>query len=138
MGLVNATVAMTAAAGGSVMQFAAAAEVDGGSSIALWVQGLSSLGAVGGLVYVAKMIVKGELVPRPVANYEAEIKAQIQAAADREAETMKASEEARRLAAKFEELFSEARAREISQVRLQADTTRALQAANRERGLHED
>lgn len=76
--------ALTLAGGGMVAQAAAAVEpaVSRGTDLAPWLQGGGSAAAVAGLVYVARMIVKGDLVPRAVAEREAEAAKQRQVALD--------------------------------------------------------
>jgi len=53
-------------------------------SLAPWLQGGGSAAAVAGLVYVARMVVKGDLVTRSVAAREAEVSAAIRVTAERE------------------------------------------------------
>lgn len=60
------------------------AATDTGAGITPWLQGGGSAAAVAGLVYVARMIVKGDLVPRAVAERENETAAAIRVAADNE------------------------------------------------------
>lgn len=64
-------------------QLAAAVEpaMDQGTNLAPWLQGGGSAAAVAGLVYVARMIVKGDLVPRAVAEREAEAASTVATAA---------------------------------------------------------
>lgn len=78
-------VAMAAAGGGNVAVFlAAAADGSGAASVAPWLQGGGSAAAVAGLVYVARKIISGDLVPRAVADRENETAAAIRVSADRE------------------------------------------------------
>lgn len=65
---------------------------DGGGDLASYVQGGGSAAAVAGLVYVARLIVRGELVPRPVKDSENELGASILAAAQREDRVLKIAE----------------------------------------------
>lgn len=65
------TAALAVAGGGNVAVVLASAD-SGASQIAPWLQGGGSAAAVAGLVYVARMIVKGDLVPRAVAERENE------------------------------------------------------------------
>ena len=55
-----------------------------GTGPAAIISGLSSLGSVGGLVYIAKKMVSGELVARNPANAEAKLLALVEAAQRRE------------------------------------------------------
>lgn len=94
-------VALTAAGLGNLagITLAVAGEGGGGLDVAPWLQGGGSAAAVAGLVYVARMIVKGDLVPRAVAERENETTAAIAAQARREAAQV--------------ELVNEAHAREV-------------------------
>lgn len=83
--------AIAIAATGNLTVLAAAASETSG--LAPWVQGGGSAAAVAGLVYVARMIVRGELVPRPVRDTENEMKAEIMIQGQREAQAMKIAEE---------------------------------------------
>lgn len=86
-------VALGAAAGGNGAVMLAAAET-GGSDFALWLQGGGSAAAVAGLVYVARMIVKGDLVPRAVADRENETAAAIRIQAEHAKELQEIAAEA--------------------------------------------
>lgn len=66
-------------------RLAQAAQTAGpGSDLAPWLQGGGSAAAVAGLVYVARMVVKGDLVPRAVAERERDAAYAIRTAAERE------------------------------------------------------
>lgn len=67
---------------------------DGGSTFAPYIQGGGSAAAVAGLVYVARLIAKGELVPRAVKDTENELNANVMVQAQREANAMRIAEEA--------------------------------------------
>lgn len=83
--------------GNSALLFAAAETAsETGSTLAPWLQGGGSAAAVGGLVYVARLIVTGQLVPRPVREAEAELAAGILAAAQREDRVLTLAETAQR------------------------------------------
>lgn len=71
-----------------------AAAATGADQVAPWVQGGGSAAAVAGLIYVARLITKGELVPRAVKDTENELNAQVLVQAQREAAAMKLAEEA--------------------------------------------
>lgn len=74
--------AITLAAGGNGAVLLAAGDTSPG--LAPWLQGGGSAAAVAGLVYVARMIVKGDLVPRAVADRENETAAALRTTAERE------------------------------------------------------
>lgn len=82
--------ALATAATGNVALMAMAS--DSTSNVAPWVQGGGSAAAVAGLVYVARLIAKGELVPRPVRESEIEMAAAIMAAGQREAKVLQIAE----------------------------------------------
>ena len=84
MGAVSAALAL--AAGGNMALAVAAVEpvANAGGSLAPWLTGGGSAAAVAGLVYVARMVVKGDLVPRPVEEREKEQAAAVQGAAERQ------------------------------------------------------
>lgn len=83
---------------------AAAAQAAGGSDVTSYIQGGGSAAAVAGLVYVARLIAKGELVPRPVKETELEISAALRATLERE-EAAKAQAES--LAAMFKQVHED-------------------------------
>lgn len=97
-----------------------------GADLGPWLQGGGSAAAVAGLVYVARMVVKGQLVPRPVADSDAELSAAIKIAGEREALAMRLAEDTLRLARANEELAVEARAREQSMLALLGKTEHLL------------
>lgn len=84
-------VAVGIAVTGNAAVLVAAAET-GGNDLGLWVQGGGSAAAVAGLVYVARMIIKGDLVPRAVAERENEQAAQNRIAAENERKLMALNE----------------------------------------------
>lgn len=89
--LSSAAVALgTTATGVGATILAAAAE---GIPAASYVQGGGSAAAVAGLIYVARLIAKGELVPRAVKDAENELHAGIMAAAQREAVVLRIAEQ---------------------------------------------
>lgn len=67
---------------------------NGDSTIAAWLQGGGSAAAVAGLVYVARMIVKGDLVPRAVADREQESSAAVRIAADHATRALELAQDA--------------------------------------------
>lgn len=77
------TGALALAGSGQAALLLAAAD-SGGNDLTVWLQGGGSAAAVAGLVYVARMIVKGDLVPRAVAERENETAAAVAATARRE------------------------------------------------------
>lgn len=56
----------------------------GGTNLAPFVQGGGSAAAVAGLVYFARMVLRGDLVAKPTAEREAELAAAVRATAERE------------------------------------------------------
>lgn len=66
---------------------------DGGSTFAPYIQGGGSAAAVAGLIYVARLIARGELVPRAVKDTENELNASVLVQAQREAAAMRIAEE---------------------------------------------
>lgn len=103
----SALTALSVAASGMTLQafgpWLAAASSDGGQTIAPYVQGGGSAAAVGGLVYIARLIAKGELVPRAVKDTENELNASIMVSAQREARVMQIVEEHGKTTARLEE-----------------------------------
>lgn len=88
-----AAVALAAAVtGNGAVVFAAADAAP--SAVTPWLQGGGSAAAVAGLVYVARMIVKGDLVPRAVADRENETAAALRVTAQRERELQELTGEA--------------------------------------------
>lgn len=83
----------TALSGNGLVILAAATSTDSGPGITPWIQGGGSAAAVAGLVYVARMIVKGDLVPRAVAERENETVAALAATVRREQEAMELARE---------------------------------------------
>lgn len=83
--------ALAVAASGNAALMAAAA--DGGTGVAPYVQSGGSAAAVAGLVYVARLIAKGELVPRAVKDSENELRGQVLVQAQREEKAMELAEE---------------------------------------------
>lgn len=88
----EALTALTIASSGHVAVIAAATEAP--QTFTPWVQGGGAAAAVAGLVYVARMIVKGDLVPRAVAQREAEMGAAIRHQAERESQLLTLVDEA--------------------------------------------
>lgn len=89
--LTGTLVALSASGLGNTSVFLAAAAEET-PSYAPYIQGGGSAMAVAGLVYVARMIVRGELVPRPVRESEQEMGAAILAAGQREAKVLSLAE----------------------------------------------
>lgn len=83
-----------------------------GPDLAPWLQGGGSAAAVAGLVYVARLIVKGDLVPSAVAAREQETGAAIRASFEREA--------------KMQELLEASQTREKEQDRIHELAIQAL------------
>lgn len=112
-------VALTAAIGGNlgVLATVGAVAAEAGGGVAPYVQGGGSAAAVAGLLYVARLIIKGELVSRPVAETERETLAAIRAQAEREAE-------AGRRESRLEELVLEGRARESTLASIAGESAR--------------
>lgn len=110
--------ALTAASGGNLALLLAAADAagPGGSALAPWLQGGGSAAAVAGLVYVARMIVKGDLVPRAVADRENETAGAIRVQAEH--------------ATKLKELLGESLAREKTMDKIAGEAVKALAAVN--------
>ena len=80
-----------ASAGNAATTLLAASDVPTG--VAPWVQAGGGASAVVGLVYVARLIANGRLVPREVKDAEAELRASILAAAQREERVLRLAEE---------------------------------------------
>lgn len=110
---------------GASTSLAATMAPDGSNDLASYVQGGGSAAAVAGLVYVARLIVRGELVPRPVKDAEAELNAGIMAAAQREAAVLKVAEDATRLNGRLEAKHDES-------LLLLADVRRSLDVVGNE------
>lgn len=93
--VVSVSAALGVAFAGNSALLLSASDVAGqtGSDLAPWLQGGGSAAAVAGLVYVARLIVTGQLVPRPVKDVEAELGASILAAAQREDRVLKIAED---------------------------------------------
>ena len=108
----QALAALGTSSGGSVL--AAVTEMassDGsGNNLPAIIQGGGSAAAVAGLVYVARLIIKGDLVARPVRDAEAETNANIAATVKRETE--------------LQALVGESLARETTLTRLNGETTK--------------
>lgn len=102
-----AVVALTVSGVGMSAQTYAAASQSG---IAPWLQGGGSAAAVAGLVYVARMVIKGDLVARAVADRENETAAALAATARREKE--------------LQQLTSEGHGREKTLDRIAGETVR--------------
>lgn len=92
--LTPTSLALWAAGAGNVTVLAAA--TGGAEAAAPWIQGGGSAAAVAGLVYVARLIVKGDLVPRSVKDAENELTAGIMAAGQREAKVLALAEQSAR------------------------------------------
>jgi hypothetical protein len=112
------TSAFVTASLGNVAVVLAASETAGGSAVAPWLQGGGSAAAVAGLVYVARMIVKGDLVPRAVADRENETAAAIRVAAAH--------------AAELQVITGEALARETTLAQIAGESVRGLADVNAE------
>lgn len=92
---VGVIAAMGAAGGGILAQILATAPaLSTGTDLAPWLQGGGSAAAVAGLVYFARMVVKGDLVARPVAQREAEAAVALRAAAESAARSLALADEA--------------------------------------------
>lgn len=92
--------------------------VEKGSDLAPWLQGGGSAAAVAGLVYVARMIVKGDLVPRAVAEREQETNVNIRVAAEQ-------ASKAQELTKTVLDLAHESHAREQALATVVGDNVRA-------------
>lgn len=114
---INPILALGAAASGTVAStFAAAVTAVGAggdvSTLAPYMSGGGAVSAVAGLVYMARKLVNGDLVPRPVKEQEAELAAAIRAAAERET-LMRATIEASTAAIRESNAVNESAARAI-------------------------
>lgn len=101
MSPVTSLLAAVGLAGGGLLAQAAAAVAEvapavseRGSDLAPWLQGGGSAAAVAGLVYVARMIVKGDLVPRAVAEREKEAGVNVRLAGEQAAAMQRLTEQA--------------------------------------------
>lgn len=104
--------ALTVALTGNAAVVLAATDTAGGAGLAPWLQGGGSAAAVAGLVYVARMIVKGDLVPRAVADRENETAAAIRVQAEH--------------AKELQVIAAEALARETTLASVAGESVRAL------------
>jgi len=122
---VGVTEALAAAVGGNALVVLAAAvtpTMDTGDSLAPWLTGGGSAAAVAGLVYVARMVVKGDLVPRAVAERERE-------ATEREKASAARKDELLRLSKELVDLTHESQARETVLSNMGGEAVRALTLA---------
>lgn len=115
MGAVSAALSLAAGGQLAVLAAAVAPVAESGGNLAPWLTGGGSAAAVAGLVYVARMVVKGDLVPRPVEERE-------KASAARKDELIA-------LAKQLAELAHEAHARETVLANLGGEAVRALTLA---------
>lgn len=88
----RAVAALSIAGAGNLGLIATAAAAEPTSTLAPWIQGGGSAAAVGGLVYMARLIANGRLVPREVKDTEDDLRSDAMAAGQREARAMAIAE----------------------------------------------